>query len=361
MTPGSFLSYPQCRESSFLSGDTSPSSYSSLTWGTLMETDDGNPGLQADEPLIRTTTNSNKSEGSIFHNPIYRRTESQMEWTGMQTSDLPFIKPEYSYDYSPSDVEMYQDDLSSRGPNNNFAWDYTLPQSYGTRTSMPIGMRPGFPPEYRLNSPQDICTHQMGNLHSLDYITDEHPGALSRQRISQGPTIEDQRSSDTPLAFEVPPAVIDTSPSQTSDDGDADGIDGNISAIEERISDEPYAKLIYRALLTAPNHSMVLQDIYQWFMDHTDKAHSTSTGWRNSIRHNLSMNAVSNIKRERPQFLILSRHSVRQIEKRMERKRKELPNGCWSLSLSRMELRLPQDIGKVAKSQTDPKTRHHHT
>lgn len=60
-------------------------------------------------------------------------------------------------------------------------------------------------------------------------------------------------------------------------------------------SDEPYAKLIFRALMSKPDHRMTLQEIYQWFRDHTSKADGDKDkkgGWQNSIRHNLSMNAV---------------------------------------------------------------------
>ncbi|KND90955.1 Forkhead box protein I1 [Tolypocladium ophioglossoides CBS 100239] len=56
--------------------------------------------------------------------------------------------------------------------------------------------------------------------------------------------------------------------------------------------DEPYAKLIYRAFMSRPDHAMTLQDIYQWFRDNTTKAVSEKGGWQNSIRHNLSMNAA---------------------------------------------------------------------
>ncbi|KAF2754992.1 hypothetical protein EJ05DRAFT_118443 [Pseudovirgaria hyperparasitica] len=57
--------------------------------------------------------------------------------------------------------------------------------------------------------------------------------------------------------------------------------------------DEPYAKLIYRALIDAPDHQMVLRDIYEWFQLHTDKAQDADAkGWQNSIRHNLSMNGA---------------------------------------------------------------------
>ncbi|KAF2090012.1 winged helix DNA-binding domain-containing protein, partial [Saccharata proteae CBS 121410] len=54
-----------------------------------------------------------------------------------------------------------------------------------------------------------------------------------------------------------------------------------------------YAKLIYRALMEAPGHTMVLRDIYSWFAKNTDKAEDKkATGWKNSIRHNLSMNGA---------------------------------------------------------------------
>ena len=71
------------------------------------------------------------------------------------------------------------------------------------------------------------------------------------------------------------------------------------AAIEESdgdasVTSEPYAQLIYRALMSTPQHKMVLREIYDWFEKHTDKAKSKgSKGWQNSIRHNLSMNGVS--------------------------------------------------------------------
>ena len=55
----------------------------------------------------------------------------------------------------------------------------------------------------------------------------------------------------------------------------------------------PYAQLIYKALAQAPDHSMSLQEIYQWFQENTEKCKPGQRGWMNSIRHNLSMNAVS--------------------------------------------------------------------
>lgn len=58
--------------------------------------------------------------------------------------------------------------------------------------------------------------------------------------------------------------------------------------------EESYAKLIHRAFMSSPRHSMTLQEIYQWFRDNTNKGKDDSKGWQNSIRHNLSMNMVCN-------------------------------------------------------------------
>ncbi|KAM0278468.1 hypothetical protein ACHAQH_005135 [Verticillium albo-atrum] len=65
-------------------------------------------------------------------------------------------------------------------------------------------------------------------------------------------------------------------------------------AMDASKNGEPYARLIYRAFMSVPGHAMTLQEIYQWFRVNTDKAISPGKeGWKNSIRHNLSMNHVS--------------------------------------------------------------------
>ena len=65
------------------------------------------------------------------------------------------------------------------------------------------------------------------------------------------------------------------------------------SESDDKQSETPYAVLIYRALMEAPKHQMVLKDIYEWMSQNTDKARDpTFMGWQNSVRHNLSMNGV---------------------------------------------------------------------
>jgi hypothetical protein len=55
-----------------------------------------------------------------------------------------------------------------------------------------------------------------------------------------------------------------------------------------------YAKLIYDALLSVPGHKLPLHGIYLWFTENTSIARDdTSTGWKSSVRYNLSKNPVS--------------------------------------------------------------------
>ncbi|KAK1656544.1 hypothetical protein BDP55DRAFT_625043 [Colletotrichum godetiae] len=53
---------------------------------------------------------------------------------------------------------------------------------------------------------------------------------------------------------------------------------------------ETYADLIYKALLGQGAHQMTLKDLYQWFIDNTEKPKERQRGWKNSVRSNLSLN-----------------------------------------------------------------------
>lgn len=56
--------------------------------------------------------------------------------------------------------------------------------------------------------------------------------------------------------------------------------------------DVPYSRLIETALRLSPDNKLSLQGIYSWFRENTLRGQDKSKGWQNSIRHNLSMNAV---------------------------------------------------------------------
>ncbi|CAF4808930.1 unnamed protein product [Rotaria socialis] len=51
-----------------------------------------------------------------------------------------------------------------------------------------------------------------------------------------------------------------------------------------------YIGLIAMAILSSPEQKLVLSDIYQWILDHYAYFRARGPGWRNSIRHNLSLN-----------------------------------------------------------------------
>lgn len=59
---------------------------------------------------------------------------------------------------------------------------------------------------------------------------------------------------------------------------------------EEPKPQHSYIGLIAMAILSVPDKKMVLSDIYQHILDHYPYFRNRGPGWRNSIRHNLSLN-----------------------------------------------------------------------
>ena len=53
---------------------------------------------------------------------------------------------------------------------------------------------------------------------------------------------------------------------------------------------QSYIGLIAQAILSSAHQRLVLSDIYQWIVDNHAYFRSRGPGWRNSVRHNLSLN-----------------------------------------------------------------------
>ena len=53
---------------------------------------------------------------------------------------------------------------------------------------------------------------------------------------------------------------------------------------------QSYIGLIAMAILSHPDEKLVLADIYQYILDNFPYFRQCGPGWRNSIRHNLSLN-----------------------------------------------------------------------
>ncbi|KAG4430766.1 hypothetical protein IFR05_013751 [Cadophora sp. M221] len=157
-----------------------------------------------------------------------------------------------------------------------------------------MSLEDSYEPSAYLLDPSKPCMQSPNNLMSspFDYQTISNTRNLERLSISHSPVpkIEHDDAMDNVMSLEQLSSFRMPS-SESSDDGNSSR-EMTAVDVEEHIAGEPYAKLIYRALMGAPDRSMVLQEIYQWFREHTPKGNSHSKGWMNSIRHNLSMNAA---------------------------------------------------------------------
>ncbi|KAI0023705.1 hypothetical protein F4780DRAFT_785464 [Xylariomycetidae sp. FL0641] len=123
---------------------------------------------------------------------------------------------------------------------------------------------------------------------------------------------------------------------------------------ENTKTNKPYAQLIAMAFKSRPNHSMTLQEIYQWFRENTDKGKSKSKGWQNSIRHNLSMNAAF-VKPEVQPSPSKSQPGATETKKSTEWVLEPwaVTHGVQSTTRYR-----PQKAGKSSKSHDGTQTRH---
>ncbi|KAI8818366.1 uncharacterized protein EV422DRAFT_480015, partial [Fimicolochytrium jonesii] len=52
----------------------------------------------------------------------------------------------------------------------------------------------------------------------------------------------------------------------------------------------PYVELISYAINSHPSQKMALSEIYNWLLVHFPWFQTATSNWRNSVRHNLSLN-----------------------------------------------------------------------
>ncbi|KAH0597657.1 hypothetical protein MHUMG1_05037 [Metarhizium humberi] len=116
----------------------------------------------------------------------------------------------------------------------------------------------------------------------------------SMNTFGNSPASQSDSAVDSPVSMDTPKDTTSTNrqKSRSIPSSFASPPSDSTESGETEKPDEPYAKLIYKAFMTRPNYSMTLQEIYQWFREHTTKAVTETGGWQNSIRHNLSMNAA---------------------------------------------------------------------
>ncbi|KAH9862730.1 hypothetical protein J1614_010823 [Plenodomus biglobosus] len=168
--------------------------------------------------------------------------------------------------------------------------DSSCPRSYNdfNVTGLPtdISTSQAYPPEaYQIEPPRHLdnmdLSEQESNGHLMQ-ISDDYDQHLYNSHIK----IEDNSGYQSPYSTMTQASTPQDCCSPYPHGGDT----GSDVVIDK---EQPYAQLIYQALLHADGHTMILRDIYDWFKKYTDKAAASETkGWQNSIRHNLSMNGA---------------------------------------------------------------------
>ena len=145
----------------------------------------------------------------------------------------------------------------------------------------PLTTSTGLPPSDLRGQIAPTCPASPASMTKIPAVYMVRPKAETAAPTSFELNMMDTKTSKSPAA---------APPSSTTAANDAPGTATASSGNGEHT---PYAQLIHRALSSAPDYSMSLQDLYTWFQQHTQKCKPGEKGWMNSIRHNLSMNAVS--------------------------------------------------------------------
>lgn len=271
-----FLELPEGHDTSRISHTAPPLGNPHVGYGDLSYA-----GYSPPQPFHYPIDNSN----FLFHiTPQYQlsntppRVQPEMEWNTQSLQNYKYPLEDTYYSFSSSNHADFEK-VWLQGEPEDITRPRKLQSTYDSRM-LELGSQivPTFFSQNNL----------IDNSPGIEYVTADGTGELARLSISQSPGETSLQADCSSPAFRQ--LLTLKSPSCKSDDCEDDR--DRLSNSEERVSDEPYARLIHRALMEAPGHAMVLQEIYHWFEQNTDKGKSKSTGWRNSIRHNLSMNAV---------------------------------------------------------------------
>ncbi|XP_053713566.1 forkhead box Q2 [Synchiropus splendidus] len=141
-----------------------------------------------------------------------------------------------------------------------------------------------------------VAKERLGLSFTIDYI-------LFNKGVSQ----ESTGSADKTEELGIQPKRSEATPSERTKVKDADGEEDPREEWEEVVSttttsaslssdksdekpNQSYIALISKAILESKQKKLLLCDIYQWIMDHYPYFKSKDKNWRNSVRHNLSLN-----------------------------------------------------------------------
>lgn len=253
--------------------------------------------------------------------------QDDLQWHTFQDCSS-YYQESLNYHTSPDSYGSWcQGPVHFSGPaktTNGFSWDHGFPHE----SSLPYSSS-ACPRSYPHGLPLDIngCSASVTDAYPpsayhLDSQSQASFTACPQRGLEDGPMADSVQDTPRIRLGNQPYRTNSPAPSQASictgklemsaavspvsgvgfEGIDCATMNGDETDGDASISSEPYAQLIYKALMSAPEHKMVLKEIYEWFERNTDKAkNNSSKGWQNSIRHNLSMNGVSS-----PPYMISS-------------------------------------------------------
>lgn len=176
------------------------------------------------------------------------------------------------------------------GSSNNSGSPPPSSSSTTTMSSQPVVGNPMFLPgleHYRLQLYHYAMAERLRLAQQLQHHPAQHPGVAVHQPSTVNP-------GGFPAPLPLYPAAIAAAT--------AAGYPGRLALSmallhhpHQRIPEEPkpqhsYIGLIAMAILESPEKKLVLSDIYQHILSHYPYFRTRGPGWRNSIRHNLSLN-----------------------------------------------------------------------
>ncbi|XP_046400452.1 forkhead box protein E3 [Ischnura elegans] len=145
----------------------------------------------------------------------------------------------------------------------------------------PDGLAPSFP-SAALGTPLDHYRLQLYHYAMAERLRYAHPALFSGPQhphhpyaASVAPGFQALRPHDFPLAAAYQYGKLDPRLFRVA---------------EEPKPQHSYIGLIAMAILNSSDRKLVLSDIYQYILDNYPYFRSRGPGWRNSIRHNLSLN-----------------------------------------------------------------------